>query len=52
MDTITLKGAESFEREQRGGVAYGDGGPPSPGGQQGGSNEINPKEGAASGHTV
>lgn len=43
-DTITLKEVETFEREQRERVAYGDGGPLSPGGQQGGSKkEINPK---------
>ncbi|KAG6329849.1 hypothetical protein ID866_9239 [Astraeus odoratus] len=43
-DTITLKEVEAFEREQRERVAYGDGGPLSPGGQQGGSKkEINPK---------
>ena len=51
-DTITLKEAETLEREQRGSVACGDGGLPSPGGQQGGLSEINPKEGAASGRTV
>ena len=44
-DTITLKEVEAFEREQRVCVAYGDGGPLSPGGQQGGGTkkEINPK---------
>jgi len=45
-DTITLKEVEAFEREQRERVAYGDGGPLSPGGQQGGGGskkEINPK---------
>ncbi|KIM50397.1 hypothetical protein SCLCIDRAFT_1225386, partial [Scleroderma citrinum Foug A] len=43
-DTITLKEVEAFEREQRERVAYGDGGPLSPGGQQGGTKkEINPK---------
>ncbi|KAL4069145.1 PSP1 C-terminal conserved region-domain-containing protein [Scleroderma yunnanense] len=43
-DTITLKEVEAFEREQRERVAFGDGGPLSPGGQQGGSKkEINPK---------
>jgi len=42
---ITLKEVEAFEREQRERVAYGDGGPLSPGGQQGGGlkKEINPK---------
>ncbi|KAI6022480.1 PSP1 C-terminal conserved region-domain-containing protein [Pisolithus microcarpus] len=33
-DSITLKEVEAFEREQRERVAYGDGGPLSPGGQQ------------------
>ena len=44
-DTITLKEVEAFEREQREHVAYGDGGPLSPGGQQGGGSkkEINLK---------
>ena len=43
-DTITLKEVEAFEREQRERVAYGDGGPLSPGGQQGGTKkESNPK---------
>jgi len=44
-DTITLKEVEAFEREQRERMAYGDGGPLSPGGQQGGGSkkEINPK---------
>ena len=39
-DMIMLKGVEAFER-----VAYGNGGPLSPGGQQGGGSkkEINPK---------
>ncbi|KAI5986743.1 hypothetical protein EDC04DRAFT_2873500 [Pisolithus marmoratus] len=34
---------EAFEREQRERVAYGDGSPLSPGGQQGSRKEINPK---------
>ncbi|KIM50569.1 hypothetical protein SCLCIDRAFT_1225253, partial [Scleroderma citrinum Foug A] len=38
-DTITLKEVEAFEREQRERVAYGDGGPLSPGGQQGGGSK-------------
>ncbi|KIK14790.1 hypothetical protein PISMIDRAFT_116394 [Pisolithus microcarpus 441] len=42
-DSITLKEVEAFEREQRERVAYGDGGPLSPGGQQGSKKEINPK---------
>ena len=43
-DPITLKEVEAFERAQRERAAYGDGGPLSPGGQQGGSKkEINPK---------
>ena len=43
-DMITLKEVEAFEREQRERVAYGDGGPLSPGGQQGGTKkEINSK---------
>ncbi|KAI5986412.1 PSP1 C-terminal conserved region-domain-containing protein [Pisolithus albus] len=42
-DSITLKEVEAFEREQRERVAHGDGGPLSPGGQQGSKKEINPK---------
>ncbi|KAI5991018.1 hypothetical protein EDC04DRAFT_2872994 [Pisolithus marmoratus] len=42
-DSITLKEVEAFEREQRERVAYGDGSPLSPGGQQGSKKEINPK---------
>ncbi|KIK23212.1 hypothetical protein PISMIDRAFT_10999 [Pisolithus microcarpus 441] len=42
-DSNTLKEVEAFEREQRERVAYGDGGPLSPGGQQGSKKEINPK---------
>ncbi|KAI6137155.1 PSP1 C-terminal conserved region-domain-containing protein [Pisolithus sp. B1] len=42
-DSITLKEVEAFEREQRERVAYGDGGPPSPGGQQSSKKEINPR---------
>ncbi|KIO01155.1 hypothetical protein M404DRAFT_736569 [Pisolithus tinctorius Marx 270] len=42
-DSITLKEVEAFEREQRERVTFGDGGPLSPGGQQGSKKEINPK---------
>ncbi|KAI5986401.1 hypothetical protein EDD15DRAFT_2389916 [Pisolithus albus] len=42
-DSTTLKEVEAFEREQGERVAYGDGGPLSPGGQQGSKKEINPK---------
>ena len=43
-DTVMLKEVEAFEREQRERVAYGDGGPLNPGGQQGGTKkEINLK---------
>ncbi|KAI6020923.1 PSP1 C-terminal conserved region-domain-containing protein [Pisolithus microcarpus] len=42
-DSITLKEVEAFEREQRERVAYGDGGPLSPGSQQGSKKGINPK---------
>jgi hypothetical protein len=43
-DTITLEEVEAFQREQKERVGYGDSGPLSPGGQQGGSKkEINPK---------
>ena len=43
-DTIMLKEVEAFEFEQRERVAYGDGGPLSPGGQQGRTKkEINSK---------
>ncbi|KAF8551928.1 PSP1-domain-containing protein [Imleria badia] len=45
-DTITLEEVEAFQREQKERVGYGDSGPLSPGGQQGGvssKKEINPK---------
>lgn len=42
-DTITLEEVEAFQREQKERVSYGDGGPLSPGGQQGSKKEINPK---------
>ncbi|EGN94147.1 hypothetical protein SERLA73DRAFT_96977 [Serpula lacrymans var. lacrymans S7.3] len=45
-DSITLKEVEAFQREQRERIGFGDGGPMSPGGAQGGASgkkEINPK---------
>ncbi|KAF9229798.1 PSP1-domain-containing protein [Gyrodon lividus] len=45
-DTITLKEVEEFQREQKERISYGDSGPLSPGGQQGGvsaKKDINPK---------
>ncbi|KAI6097743.1 PSP1 C-terminal conserved region-domain-containing protein, partial [Pisolithus croceorrhizus] len=42
-DSITLKEVEAFERGQRERVAYRDGGPLSPGGQQSSKKEINPR---------
>lgn len=42
-DSITNKEVEAFECEQREHVAYGDSRPQSPGHQQGGLKETNPK---------
>ncbi|KAI6103354.1 hypothetical protein EDD16DRAFT_1752417 [Pisolithus croceorrhizus] len=42
-DSITLKEVAAIMREQRERVAYGDGGPLSPDGQQGSKMQINPK---------